>query len=645
MAEFKLPLLNISCSLRKINTSHAHFAKMLSSGVQKYAALGLGVEQRRVYGLRAATTKESTMRLLILNVGSSSLKCSVFDTVTDQQLFKLSLDRLDSTAAGVQQLPGLLVAQGIGDIEGMGHRVVHGGSHFRDACVIDDTVLAAITAFSDLAPLHNPPALDGIRVARSLWPHLAHVAVFDTAFHHRIPERAYVYAVPEEWRATGLRRYGFHGTSHKYVMERVASALHTAPEDLRLISCHLGNGASICAIERGISVDTSMGMTTLEGLVMGTRSGDVDPGLFAHLQRTLGLSVTDIEAALYHRSGLAALSGVGNDMRDIELRAAAGDRRAQLAIHVYAYRVRKYIGAYAAVMGGVDVLAFTGGIGENSASMRKRICERFDFLGLAFDDDINTAVQLKDVEVASLHHAHSRVKVLVTATREQWMIARETERVLAKHNEIDAEMGEIPIAVSARHIHLCASACTVLFGPAHPLRIQRPLSQPSQWAAEETLDVIGPRGELHKVRVLGPCRAENQIEISETDAFVLGVDAPLRLSGHTENTPFITLRGPAGTLRTNGVIIAKRHLHTNPEDAAKFQLADGDQVDVEVDSDGRALIFKDVIVRVSANFVTEMHIDTDEANAAHIEHGGTGVMMCVLNTRARLRRNLAPANC
>lgn len=613
------------------------------------------------------------MQVLVFNAGSSSLKCSVFDTAcsnaSEAQRFKLNLERLEQVDAGMAQLPGLLRAQGLNKFDAIGHRVVHGGSRFRQATLIDDNVLAAIVACTDLAPLHNPPALAGIRIAAQLWPGLPQVAVFDTAFHHRMPPRATEYAVPQAWRDTGLRRYGFHGTSHKYVMEHSAAALHSDARSLRIISCHLGNGASVCAIEHGVSVDTSMGMTALEGLVMGTRSGDVDPGLFVHVQRQLGLSLAQIEDMLYQHSGLAALSGAGNDMRDIEQRAAAGDLRAQLAIQVYAYRVRKYIGAYAAAMGGVDVITFTGGIGENSSSMRKRICERLDFLGLAFDDDANAGVRLVGDEVATLHEPHSRVQVLVTATREQWMIARETARLLdalqrpgAAPPPVPAAAAEsaanamltsvpvpvsvptptstpipipIPIAVSARHVHLTEAACAVLFGG--PLHAANALSQPGQWAAQETVDAIGPRGELHHLRVLGPCRAANQIEISATDAFVLGVDAPLRLSGQTQKTPVVTLRGPAGSLRSDGVIVAQRHIHATPADAVALGVVDGQTVDVEVQGQGRSLVYRDVAVRVSADCHTEMHIDTDEANAAHIDHVGSGVMVRAGTALARIQ--------
>ena len=247
--------------------------------------------------------------------------------------------------------------------------------------------------------------------------------------------------MPQEGRDLGLRRYGFHGTSHKYVMQRVAEELSKSPEDLRIISCHLGNGASICAIDKGISVDTSMGMTALEGLVMGTRSGDVDPGLFAFLYRTQGLTADQIEKSLYSESGLKALAG-SNDMRVIEDKAADGDKKAQLALDIYAYRVRKYIGAYAAVMDGADVLAFTGGIGEHSAAMRKRICEGLDFMGLDFDEKKNAAVKLDGFEAPQIQKDNAKVKVIVTQTREQWMIAREAENILRSKavTNIDKEM-------------------------------------------------------------------------------------------------------------------------------------------------------------------------------------------------------------
>ena len=577
-------------------------------------------------------------RVLTINAGSSSVKFAVYDTSASRQLFKSELERVESVDEAVRRIPALLKAQGIAVPDAVGHRVAHGGEKLRDACAIDAGVIAAIEACVPLAPMHNPSALAGIRAAAEAWPGVPQVAVFDTAFHRTIPSRASTYAVPRAWRDAGARRYGFHGTSHKYVMLRVAEELKTRPEELRIVSCHLGNGASACAIERGESVDTSMGMTALEGLVMGTRPGDLDPGLFAHLERTLGLSGAEVERSLYHESGLAALSGAGPDMRDIERRAAEGDRDAQLAIQVYAYRVRKYIGAYAAAMRGIDALAFTGGIGENSASMRRRICSGLEFLGLALDEDRNASVRLAGSEALQIQSDTSRVRVLVTRTREQWMIALETARILALREEPMQPAPPIPVAVSAHHVHLTQGAVEQLFGAGHELKVRNALTQPGTWAAEETVDVAGPRGELARLRVLGPCRAANQIEIAETEAYKLGIDVPLRLSGDTRGTPVVTLRGPAGSLRTEGLIIAKRHIHMSPQDAQARSLAHGDLVEVAVNSDGRDLVFRDVAIRVDPKFVTEMHIDTDEANAAGIKGSGSAELARAEGCSARITR-------
>lgn len=576
------------------------------------------------------------MRILVVNAGSSSVKFSVFDTAAGTQLFKSELERIDDVASAVATIPALLQEEGLATFDAIGHRVAHGGTRFVDASIISSSVLDSIREFTPLAPLHNPPALAGIEATLKSWPNVPHVAVFDTAFHQSIPERAYTYAVPKEWRDKGLRRYGFHGTSHKYVMMRTAEELKTPAHDLRIISCHLGNGASVCAIERGLSVDTSMGMTALEGLVMGTRSGDVDPGLFGFLQREMGLTPQQVEHELYTHSGLAALSGIGNDMRDIHARAAEGDKACQLAVQVYAYRVRKYIAAYAGVMGGVDAIAFTGGIGENSASMRKRICERLDYLGLIFDEDANTSVKLKGSEAPQIQQPNSRVKLLVMQTQEQWMIAQETARIIRTAAIPKPELPPLPVAVSARHIHLTQESVEALFGPGYQLQKYKDLSQTGQWAAQETVDVIGPRNTISNVRVLGPCRKANQIEVAETEAFQLGVDAPLRASGQTENTPVVTLRGPAGSIQTNGIIIAQRHIHTNPTDAAKFGLKDGDMVEVEILNGKRDLVFRDVLIRVDPSFTTEMHIDTDEANAAHIKHGGVGALIPITTHHAHI---------
>ncbi len=358
---------------------------------------------------------------------------------------------------------------------------------------------------------------------------------------------------------------------------------------------------------------------------MGTRAGDVDPGLFAFLARELGLDAMAVERQLNNSSGLAALAGTA-DLLEIERRASAGDTEAQLALHVYAYRVRKYIGAYAAAMGGLDAVAFTGGIGENSAAMRRRICERLEFLGLYLDEDCNRSPVLDDFAVAQVQAADSRVRVLVTRTNEQHMIAREVERLLARPTA-HAPGIRIPVAVSARHVHLAQAAVDALFGAGHTLTLEHRLSQPDGWAALETVDLIGPKGSFSEVRVLGPVRAETQIEISHTDTFTLGIDAPLRASGALQDTPEVRLRGPAGEVTTSGLIVAARHIHLNTRDAEQWDLRNGDHVDVKLDQGERAVVFANTQIRVSASYLSEMHIDTDEANAAGITGRTSGELL------------------
>jgi acetate kinase len=583
------------------------------------------------------------MKILVFNAGSSSLKFGVFDmSIQDSRVFKGEFEgfkngnctlhfrvggeqgesckrseSLDTVEDAIVRVPEILQEFGFADFDAVGHRVAHGGERFHDATTIDVEVLKHIEGCTSLAPLHNPANLKAITISRELWPNVPQIAVFDTAFHHTIPDRATTYAVPKEWRDKGLRRYGFHGTSHKYVGLRVARELSKPVTDLQIISCHLGNGASVCAINRGFSIDTSMGMTPLEGLVMGTRSGDVDPGMFSYLKRELGLNVEEIERQLYANSGLKALAG-SHDLREVEQKAAEGDADAQLAINVYAYRVRKYIGAYAAAMGGVDVIAFTGGIGENSPSMRHRVCDKFEFLGLHLDDDKNQVVKLRGFEAPQVQSFDSRIKVIVTQTCEQLMIAQEVKYLLAQRENTEPKKWHIPVAVSARHVHLSQEAVEALFGKGHQLRKMRTLSQTEGWAAEETVEVMGPKGSFKTVRVLGPTRKQTQIEVSKTDTFTLGVEAPVRPSGKLEGTPRIKLRGTAGEFETNGLIIAARHIHMSPEDALRIGVKDGDYVDVKLTGVRGDVSFSNTLIRVKESYATEMHIDTDEANAAGI---------------------------
>ena len=597
------------------------------------------------------------MHILVINCGSSSIKAAVLDPATQHRVASLRAERLGTAEARVvldgtplelgdgtladtlrQALAALLEAAGVA-VAGVGHRVVHGGQAFTTPVPITPEVIATLDALAPLAPLHNPANVTGITLARQLLPGVPHVAVFDTAFHATLPRRARTYALPAELSERhGLRRYGFHGTSHAWAARTAARHLDADPRDLRIITCHLGNGASACAVEYGRSIETSMGMTPLEGLVMGTRSGDVDAGLVLRVMREEGWGPAKMDAVLNQESGLAGLSGVGNDLRDIEQRAADGDERCRLALHVFTHRLRHYIGAYAAVMGGVDAIVFTGGIGENSALVRHRTLQRLDFLGARLSEDRNRDVAVSVTHpVATVHASNSRVALLVVACDEQAEIARSTAALVREQQAVQTPR-TIPIAVSARHIHLTQEAVETLFGPGHTLTPYKPLSQPGQFACEEKLTVVGPRRRIEGVRVLGPVRPACQVEISRTDEFFLGLDAPVRDSGDVRHSAGCTLEGPAGTLPlTEGVICARRHIHMTPDDAAAFGVSDRDVVEVAVDSAGRDLVFGDVLVRVSPKYALEMHLDTDEANAAQIERGHEGALIGTGAT-AQLRR-------
>lgn len=593
------------------------------------------------------------MRVLVINAGSASLKfglheptrqpsvvmagefsafsprgCSLRLAGTGSAAMPQTSSRHAATsiADALATLPALLERGGHGEFTVIGHRVVHGGSRFQRATLIDAAVEREIAACIPLAPLHNPLALAAIALCRNLWPQVPQVAVFDTAFHQTMPDEAYTYAVPPAWRARGLRRYGFHGSSHQYVARQAAVVLARPLAELRLLSCHLGSGASVCAIRHGQSVDTSMGMTPLEGLVMATRSGDVDPGLFGYLARELQLDAESVERTLSERSGLLALAGT-SDFAVLEQRALQGDADALLAIRVYAYRVRKYLGAYTAALGGVDAVIFTGGIGEHSALLRQRSCEMLEFMGLRLDDERNRSLVPGDQAVSAIHAADSRVQVLVVRCDEQWMIAQEVYALLRQPLRESNAAVSIPVAVSARHVHLSAAAVEVLFGTGYQLQVERRLTQPEGWAAVETVQVCGPKGSLDQVRVLGPTRSATQIEVARSDTFTLGLEAPLRASGQLQGTPQVTLIGPAGRLLSDGLIVAARHIHMSPGDAAELGLKDGQYVDVHVDSGERALTFNHTLVRVKDSYVTEMHIDTDEANAAGIRYHAEGELV------------------
>lgn len=565
------------------------------------------------------------MHILSLNAGSATLKFGIFDPASATPLMESTIDHPAVDAAAFDEIERRMRDAGMPAIDAIGHRVAHGGPRLSEAVLVDADTERQIERAAPLAPQHNPVALAGIRLARERWPGLPQVAVFDTAFHAGMPEQAAAYAVPQAWRDAGVRRYGFHGLSHQHVLEAASAVLLRAPEKLRIVSCHLGNGASVCAIDRGRSIDTSMGMTALEGLVMGTRSGDLDPGIPGFVARTLGRDLAQVEAALYHDSGLKALSGIGSDLREIDARAREGHAGALLALQVHAYRVRKYIGAYAAAMGGCDAVVFTGGAGENSPALRRRILEGLEFLGLRLDEDRNESFGAS-TQVAELQAPRSQVAVLAVRAREQRVIARETAAVLRRALQAAPRQDlAIPVAISAHHVHLTQAAVEALFGAGHSLRVLQPLSQPGFFAAEETVSVIGARGRLERVRVVGPCRTANQIEVSRTEAIQLGIDAPLRLSGDLAGTPEVTLSGPAGTLRTTGLIVARRHLHLTSADARRLKVTADKEIEVALDTP-RGTVLRHVALRIGEGAVLELHLDTDEANAAGLRGAGEGVL-------------------
>jgi acetate kinase len=599
---------------------------------------------------------ERPEKILVINCGSSSLKYSFHDTTNESRHARGLVERIgiDGTrlvhrgpkgevkrelpkggfAEAFKAMAAELTAKETGVISGAGevsvvaHRVVHGGEKFTEGTLITDEVLAQIEALNPLAPLHNPVNVAGIREMRRLFPAVPHVAIFDTAFHHTLPAYAYLYGLPYEfYEKQRVRRYGFHGTSHHYVSLRAAQFLKRRPNALRLVSCHLGNGSSLCAVDHGRSVDTTMGFTPAEGLIMGTRCGDVDAGVLAFLERTEKLSASQSEALLNKKSGLLGLSGISSDMREILKAADEGNHRALLALKAYCYRVRKYLGAYVASMGGLDAVVFTGGIGQGSAEVRGLALQGLDCMGIVLDGQRNRNARGFD-EVCRISTDDSKVTVLVVPTDEERMMAREALRTLSRSyiTRVLTAQKQQPflVEVSAHHIHLTQEHVEGLFGKGHQLTKHADLSQPGQYACKEQLAIVGPKGRIERVRVLGPARKYSQVEIAMTEQFKLGVHPPIRESGDIADTPGCTLEGTAGSVKLErGVICSFRHVHMTPEDALRYGVRDKSVVRVRITGD-RELVFGDVLVRVDPSFALAMHIDTDEGNAANVQTGAQG---------------------
>lgn len=397
------------------------------------------------------------MKILVLNCGSSSVKYKLIDTSLNTTLAeggveKIGLDdgflkfkRADGSKqikqlglvdhnGAVTSILDILTDQTEGcikhysEIDAVGHRVVHGGEKFNKSVLITDDVMKQIKDCYDLAPLHNPANVTGIEAISSVLPDVKQVGVFDTAFHQTMPASSYMYALPYRYYAQdGVRRYGFHGTSHRYVSRRVCEILGVNPADKKIITCHVGNGGSITAVENGRSVDTSMGLTPTEGLMMGTRVGDVDPGALTYLMKRHGLTADDLQRIINKESGVAGVTEISSDMREIEAAVNAGDERAKMALDMYEKRIVKYIGAYAAEMGGVDIIVFTGGVGENQTGVRENVCKQLGFIGVEIDNELNAKTRGTETVLST---ASSKVKVVVVPTDEELMIARDTEAIV-----------------------------------------------------------------------------------------------------------------------------------------------------------------------------------------------------------------------
>ncbi len=398
------------------------------------------------------------MNILVINCGSSSIKYQLINREKRKVLAKGPLEKIGKASSwqihhiegkvvkrqdevtnyeeGLKSILALLldkkrgVIKDASEISAVGHRIVHGGEDFFHSVLIDDEVIKTIKSYISLAPLHNPPNLAGIKAARSLLPDAPQVAVFDTAFHQTLPEKAFLYALPYQYyEKYKIRRYGFHGTSHRYIVERAAKFLKKPLKELKIITCHLGNGCSITAIDKGKSIDTSMGFTPLEGLIMGTRCGDIDAAAVLFLMEKENLTTAQMDNLLNKQSGLLGISGISNDLREVQKWVVKGDPRAKLALEVFAYRIKKYIGAYGAVLGGLDALIFSAGIGENEANIRDKVCQGLEFLGVYLDKKKNRARSKASRFIST---ESSPAKILVIPTNEEEMIAEGTWRVVNK---------------------------------------------------------------------------------------------------------------------------------------------------------------------------------------------------------------------
>ena len=597
------------------------------------------------------------MRVLSVSCRKHDMRYRYFDTSSEQALAGGNVDGLGSDRAvhsfwnetGVGSQPvqpatheaalAAMLAVLTGDagpiaseadLSVIGHRVCHGGQGYSGPVVVDGDTKADIRGLADLAPVENPYNLLGIEICEQLTPDVPQVAVFDTAFHLRMSPAAYTYALPHDLaHDPRLRRFGSHGISHEGAARDACSFLGVNFNVLKIIVCHLGSGASLSAIDRGRCIDNSMGLTPLAGMVMATRPGDLDPGLILHLIRDRGLSPDELTERLYAESGLLGLSGISADVLAVQAAADEGNPKALLAIEVFCRQAQKYLASYVGLLGGVDAIIFTGGIGENAPGLRARICQNLHLMDIQLDEARNRAASVEPGEVVQISQAMTSATVLVAGSNEEHTIARHAVRALAHRRVtkvIRVHNKPIPVSPSAHHVHLTQEHVEALFGPGHELTRYADLSQPGQFACNEQVTIRGPKGMIDRVRVLGPARPQTQVEIARTEEFKLGIDAPIRMSGDLGGSPGVTLEGPVGTISVGqGVICAMRHIHMSPQDAMEFAVRDRDIVRIRIEGE-RSLIFGDVTVRVNPDYALDMHIDTDEANAAELGPGAVGYL-------------------
>ena len=599
------------------------------------------------YALGAATP----MRVLAIKSGTLSLHYSYFDTGSDRALAWGTVGGIGTSAgqhnyhgpngqlreslslashgeaflavakALTHPIQGVLVS--LDQLDVIGHYVAHGGSQWTRPLFITDEAKRGIEECVTLAPLHIPANLLGIEECERLMPGIPQIAVFDTAFHQTMPPAAYAYPIPRDLNGKHeLRRYGYHGILHEFAGNCAARHLGRSFGQLKMITCYLDHGASIAAIEYGRCIDTSMGLTPLEGMPTVTRSGSVDPGLVLQMQNRHSLTDTQLNEFLSRNSGLKALAKSSGADGDFSWDAKNGNS----AVQYFCYQAKKYVGAYLAALGDADVLVFTGSVAQGQAAVRAQVCQDLAPVGILLDDAANADAVVGAGAVVEISDRRSHVRVLLVGADEQQMIARlavETlQRTGVSFSQARRPRQSIPVTVSAHHVHLTKEHFERLFGAGKEMTWHADLGQPGQFACKENVTLVGPRGRIDRVRVLGPYRNASQVEISKTEAFKLGVNPPIRASGALQDTPGIRLEGSAGAVELErGVICALRHIHITPDDALAFGLRNKDVVSVQIRDGERSLGFGSVLVRVHPQSGLEMHIDTDEANAAGIPQG------------------------